>query len=339
MKTRTQLIPFLVWTMAMTFSALSSAGDLPDLAALQKMNARLTPVDLSADVSKLPAGERQALLHILQAAKLMDVLFLRQGWAGNESLLLDLIQDRTPLGQERLRAFLLNKGPWSRLDQGRSYLPGIPEKPAQSNYYPAGATKAELEKWMKGLPAKEKEKAEGFFTTVRRSPAGELVLVGYNQEYQPELSLAASYLRLDTWESGIYPQTGIAYRATENFTGNVTATWKPAQSIALTFRGDTTWSKGDEHFLTRSPGEMLTLGGELLYEHGSLLLEADRLDLKIQTRTYNLSATVPLDPRIEPMKQDFDETSATASLLYRFPLADRFTTSIGIEEQVQLVKG
>ena len=195
MKTQTQRIALVVLTMALTCSSLSTAGDLPDLAALRKMNARLTPVDLSADVSRLAPGERQALIQILQAAKLMDVLFMRQGWAGNESLLLDLLQDRTLLGQERLRAFLLNRGPWSRLDQGRAFLPGIPEKPAQSNYYPAGATKAELEKWMKGLPAKEKDKAAGFFTTIRRSPAGDLVIVGYDQEYQPELALAAAYLR------------------------------------------------------------------------------------------------------------------------------------------------
>ena len=74
MKTKTQLIAFVVLTMALTFSSLSTAGDLPDLAALKKMNARLTPVDLSADVSKLPPNEKQALLRILAAAKIMDVL-------------------------------------------------------------------------------------------------------------------------------------------------------------------------------------------------------------------------------------------------------------------------
>ena len=59
----------------------------------------------------------------------MDTLFLRQAWAGNETLLLDLARDRTPLGRARLRYFVLNKGPWSRLDHNAPFLPGVRDKP------------------------------------------------------------------------------------------------------------------------------------------------------------------------------------------------------------------
>ena len=45
------------------------------------------------------------------AARLMDTLYLRQVWAGNHPLLLDLSQDATPLGRARLHLFLLYKGP------------------------------------------------------------------------------------------------------------------------------------------------------------------------------------------------------------------------------------
>src|SRR5947199_6736296 len=88
----------------------------PDAAALNKLSARLAPVDLTVDLQPLPANERAALVELIAAAKIMDGLFLRQAWAGNDALLLDLVRDRSPLGQARLHAFLQNKGPWLRLD-------------------------------------------------------------------------------------------------------------------------------------------------------------------------------------------------------------------------------
>ena len=129
------------------------AAALPDVATLNKSSAKLAPVDLVVDVGALPAGERAALGEMIAAAKIMDALFLRQVWAGNETVLLDLVRDRSPLGQARLHAFLQNKGPWLRLEDDRPFLPGVGPKPPAANFYPADATKAEVEKWMQGLPA------------------------------------------------------------------------------------------------------------------------------------------------------------------------------------------
>src|SRR4029079_14336201 len=117
---------------------------------------------------KLPANERAALALILRAAKVMDPLFLRQVWAGNETLLVELARDGTPLGRERLHAFLQNKGPWLRLDEERPFLPGVGEKRAPANFYPPGASKDEIEHWMKGLTPDARAAAGGFFTTIRR---------------------------------------------------------------------------------------------------------------------------------------------------------------------------
>src|ERR1700730_17396403 len=92
---------------------------------LRAMAARFAPVPLTADASALPSGERQALAKLVQAARIVDTLFLRQAWAGNETLLLSLIADDTPLGRARLHYFLINKGPWSRLDQDAPFIPGV----------------------------------------------------------------------------------------------------------------------------------------------------------------------------------------------------------------------
>jgi hypothetical protein len=167
----------------------------PDVAALQRSIARFAPTDLAADLSGLSTGDRTALRHLVQAAQVMDALFLRQVWAGNESMFYDLTRDESPLGRARLHAFVLNKGPWSRLDHDAPFVPGAPAKPAGGNFYPPDATREEVEKWIGGLPLAERDTATGFFTTIRRGPRGTLTAVPYSLEYQGELALAAAHLR------------------------------------------------------------------------------------------------------------------------------------------------
>jgi hypothetical protein len=159
------------------------------------MARRFASADLTADVSALPEHERQALAKIVEASKVFDTLFLRQVWEGNETMLLDLIEDASPLGRARLHYFLINKGPWSRLDHNEPFIPGAPKKPEQGNFYPAGATKAEIEAWLKTLPDAERRRATGFFTTIRRGPDGKFVLVPYSLEYQGEVAHVAALLR------------------------------------------------------------------------------------------------------------------------------------------------
>ncbi|MBF5042219.1 hypothetical protein FGE12_07405 [Aggregicoccus sp. 17bor-14] len=176
-------------------STPAASRGAPSAAQLKQASARFAPVDLKVDVSKLPEVERRALARILEAAQVMDPLFLRQVWAGNEALLLQLVADQSPLGRERLHAFLLDKGPWSRLDHDTPFVPGVPEKPAEGSFYPPGATKEQVEAWVKGLPEAQAKEATGFFTTLRRGPDGKFVTVPYSLEYQAELGHAAKLLR------------------------------------------------------------------------------------------------------------------------------------------------
>ena len=167
----------------------------PMLQKIQTMTARFAPVDLTADVAALPANERQALAKMIEAARVFDALYLRQVWEGNEPLLVQLSQDETPLGRARLDYFLLNKGPWSRLDHNEPFVTGVPAKPPQGNFYAVGATKEEIEKWLAALPPAAREQATGFFTTIRRAPDGKLQAVPYSLEYQGELARVAALLR------------------------------------------------------------------------------------------------------------------------------------------------
>jgi hypothetical protein len=153
---------------------------LPSLALADK---RFAPVDLTVDLKAVPANEQKVLGKLVRASRFMDALFLRQVWAGNDSMLIELAKAHSP----HLDEFLVNKGPWSRLDKNAPFVPGAPPKPAQGSFYPADATKAQIAEWMKKLPDKEREQAAGFFTTIRRATDGKLVIVPYSLEYQAEL--------------------------------------------------------------------------------------------------------------------------------------------------------
>jgi len=176
-------------------TALAQEPRVPTTAELQRMTARFAPTDITADVSKLSANDRRALGKLIQASQLIDALFLRQVWAGNDAMLLSLAEDDTPDGRARLHAFLINKGPWTRLDHNQPFVSGAPAKPAGANFYPEGVGKAELERWIGGLPDAQRTQATGFFTVIRRAANGTFAAVPYSVEYQNELARIAALLR------------------------------------------------------------------------------------------------------------------------------------------------
>ena len=167
-----------------------------DNSELAKKISRFAPTTLTADTSALSAGDRAALDKIIEAAKLLDPLFLRQVWSGNDELHKKLEADKSPQGQERLHYFLINDGPWSRLDKNEAFIDGVPkEKPPQANFYPDDITKDAFNSWLAGLPDADKENATGYFHTIRRDASGKLISVPYSQEYREFLEPAAKLLR------------------------------------------------------------------------------------------------------------------------------------------------
>jgi len=188
-----KLFVSIVLTMTLILSTTAQDNGDPELA---RKIARFAPTELTADVSKLSPKDRQALDKIIAAAKLLDPLFLRQVWSGNEALEKKLQADKTAAGRQRLHYFYINDGPWSRLDEKEPFIEGVPkEKPPQANYYPDDMTKDEFNAWLQTLPEADKHKATGFFHLIRRGPDKKLTLVPYSQAYKDILEPAAKLLR------------------------------------------------------------------------------------------------------------------------------------------------
>lgn len=195
--TAAQKASVLLVSLALVPACTAQAPSEPQVppSPLDAKIARFTPVEIGADLSALPPNERQALDELVKAAQLFDGLFLEQVWAGNTSLLARLAADESEEGRKRLHYFLINKGPWSRLDENEPFIDGVGPKPPQANYYPTDATKEEVEAWMNTLKGADRALAVGFFSVIRRNSAGSLMAVPYSVEYQNTLNAVATHLR------------------------------------------------------------------------------------------------------------------------------------------------
>ena len=193
--TASRQLACLLMAGLLSFSC-TSQRDTHTMDPLTQKAGRFIPATITSDTARLSAGDRVALRLLVEAAYVMDTLYRRQVWSGNEALLKKLDADTSPAGKTRLAYFLINQSPWSQLDHNEPFIDGVPNpRPPMANYYPEDMTKEEFQTWLAGLPASEQNKATGFFTTIRRNPDRTLKMVPYNVEYAPELERAAGLLR------------------------------------------------------------------------------------------------------------------------------------------------
>jgi hypothetical protein len=173
----------------------TKAKPLPTEAHLETMAARFAPTPLRVDTSRLSPGDQKALAKLIEAARLLDDVFLQQYWSGDTALYAKLQKDKTALGKARLNYFWINKGPWSALDEFSPFIPGVPSrKPMGANFYPEDMSKDEFERWVGSLPESDQAQAKGFFTVIRRD-GKDLKIVPYSEAYKEDLTKIADLLR------------------------------------------------------------------------------------------------------------------------------------------------
>jgi len=144
--------------------------------------ASYAEVPLTADLSGLADGDRQAIVLLLQAGEVMDALFWKQVVGDKDALLSKITDPATRRFAE------INYGPWDRLDGDKPFVEGTGARPPGAMFYPADMTKAEFD--AADLPGKD-----SLYTLVQRDAAGKLVVVPYHEAYKSELEKAADLLR------------------------------------------------------------------------------------------------------------------------------------------------
>jgi hypothetical protein len=140
------------------------------------------PFTLKADLSGLTQNERRMLGLFIEAGTIMDDLFWRQAYGDKHALLKSLARE------PRLQQFaMINYGPWDRLADNASFVPGVGPKPPGAQFYPLDMTKQEFEQ--ANLPDSRSE-----YTVLRRDAKGALQVVPYHEAFRAEVGRAATLL-------------------------------------------------------------------------------------------------------------------------------------------------
>jgi hypothetical protein len=174
-------------------AAKSQGEELRIVADIEKRVAQFAPVPLTADLSPLTAEDRQVLAKLVEAAKLMNEIFLRQAWTGNPELRSRLDAYQGEHADAARLYFTINFGPWDRLAERQPFIGDKPHPPG-AGYYPEDMTKEELEGWI-AQHAADKEKLTSTVTAIRRGTDRGLTAVPYSREYAEWLKPAAALLR------------------------------------------------------------------------------------------------------------------------------------------------
>lgn len=169
----------------------SRAPEIQIVPDIEQRLAKFTPTPLQADLSALTPEDRRVLDLLVQAARQMDEIFLRQVWTGNPEMR-DKVQALAAGNKAAAEYYAINFGPWDRLDEFKPFLGDKPH-PEGAGYYPEDMTKQEFESWVE-KNATDKERFTSGTTVIRRNGSG-LQAVPYSQEYRQWLQPAAKLLR------------------------------------------------------------------------------------------------------------------------------------------------
>jgi hypothetical protein len=149
------------------------------------------PAKISADVSKLPKGEKAALDHLIAASKLLEPIFDRQAYAKNPELREALAKDTSAAGKDKLAYFDIMRGPWDRQDHHHPFAVDF-ARPPGGGFYPVDMSADEFKKWVAEHPA-DKKALEDLTTVVVRKD-GKLVAIRYSEAYAEWLKPAAQHM-------------------------------------------------------------------------------------------------------------------------------------------------
>jgi len=161
----------------------------PDLA---DRLAKFAVIPIGIDDSKLDARAKSMLKKLVQAAQLLQVVFLRQGDAKNLVLRQQLAAD--PRYKDALMFFDFMGGPWDRTEPDQRAVIGTRKKPPGGDFYPEELGKDQIEKWLAQHPP-DKDAFQSYFTVIRLAHPAGLRAIPFSEAYREQLEPAARLLK------------------------------------------------------------------------------------------------------------------------------------------------
>ncbi len=194
MKTiRFGLFIFILGVLVMGAKQSSVIEDYADIQYVKGQIAKLAPVEIAVDPSLLNENDKAVLAKLVEAAKLMDEIFLRQVYSRNVAIREALQQGSNPDYPTLLTYFTINFGPFDRLNHDEPFINLKHKKPGGANFYPEDMTREEFEAWIQAHPEDE-EAFTSNFTIIRRE-GDRLVAIPYSRAYREFLEPAARLLK------------------------------------------------------------------------------------------------------------------------------------------------
>jgi len=149
---------------------------------------RLARVDMQVDTSYLSGEERQVVNLLIQAADLMNPIYLRQVSADNVRLREEIAKSGDKALLDRFDTFM---GPWDETEEDKPFY-GNAARPVGAGFYPGDLTKDQFDAYLAAHPD-QKDKLTSPYTVVKRQ-GDTLIAVPYSQEYKEWLEPAAKKL-------------------------------------------------------------------------------------------------------------------------------------------------
>jgi hypothetical protein len=159
-----------------------------DLAASR---AKIARIAMQPDTGFLSTEEREVVNLLIQAAELMNPIYLRQRSVDNPTIRAEIARSQHPRKAELLDMYDLHFGPWDTLAENHPFYGGEP-MPAGAGFYPRDLTKEAFEAYLAAHPDQKEALTSGYTVVKRRGDR--LVAVPYSVEYRQWLEPAAKLL-------------------------------------------------------------------------------------------------------------------------------------------------
>jgi hypothetical protein len=156
---------------------------------IEALLAKFAPTEIGVEDIGIPEKHRGVIKKLVEAAVIIDDLFLVQVDSRNRTWREEIAGD--PGLETTLSLFDIMYGPWNRLDHNKPFWGNV-EKLKGANYYPQDMTREEFEQWIADHPD-QKEMFTGYFTRIERDGDG-LKAVPYAEAYKDHLEPAARLL-------------------------------------------------------------------------------------------------------------------------------------------------